>query len=95
MNCKTSYKYLVITYTVFNMDSLILIDIVIVLIDQSVTLVRDVRLLSVFHRHVYIVGILSLLHVQWRVRVVKATSIGTTGISNGRHLASNGFDGPD
>ena len=75
------------------MNSLILIDVVIVLIDQSVTLVRNVRLLSVFHRHVYIVCILSLLHVQWRVSIVKSTSILTTGISDGRHLASNGFEG--
>ena len=77
------------------MDSLILIDFVIVLIDQSVTLVRDVRLLSIFHWHVYIACILSLLHVQWRVRVIKSTSILTTGVSDGRYLASNGFKWPN
>ena len=53
LNCHKKFtSILILVIQFFNMNSLILIDIVIVLLDQGVSLVRNVSLLTVFHRHV-------------------------------------------
>jgi len=75
-----------------NMNSLILIDVIVVLVNKSVSFIRDVSFFSVFHWHVYIVSILSLLHVQWRVSIVESPNIAS--IADCWNLACNSFDGP-
>ena len=59
----------------FNTLSIVVL-VVIIIVEQSIALVGDVAIFTVFHGHVDLLGVLGLLHMQRRVRVVEHLVLG-------------------